>query len=122
MYTCSVTQLCLPFVTPWTVAHQISSVHGILQQEYWSGLSFPTPGDLPNPRIKPASPALAGRFFSTAPCGKSYIWRYLFLKSCQFTVTDGTFMMTSNPQILLPKMLKLQYFWSVKCFLMILQL
>ena len=53
---------------------------------------------------------VSGRFFSTAPRGKSYIWRYLFLKSCQFRARDGTFMMTSNPQILLPKMLKLQFF------------
>ena len=35
-----------------------SSVHGILQQGYWSGLPFPAPGDLPNPGIKPGSPAL----------------------------------------------------------------
>jgi len=41
--------------------------------EYWSGLSFPTPGDLPHPGIEPMSlesPALAGRFFTTAPPGK----------------------------------------------------
>ena len=50
-----------------------SSVHGILQEEYWSGLSFPPPGHLPNPGIKPASPvtlALAGRFFTTELPGK----------------------------------------------------
>ena len=43
------------------------------RQEYWSGLLFPTPGDLPDPGIEPesfASPALAGRFFATAPSGK----------------------------------------------------
>ena len=47
-----------------------SSVHGISQQEYWSGLPFPTPGDLSNPGLEPvsfASPALAGGFFTTAP-------------------------------------------------------
>jgi len=37
------------------------------RQEYWSGLPFPSPGDLPYPRIKSASPALAGGFFTTAP-------------------------------------------------------
>ena len=50
-----------------------SSVHRILRQEYWSGLPFPTAGDLPNPGIKPvfpASPALAGGFFMTVPAGK----------------------------------------------------
>ena len=35
-----------------------SSVHGILQAKYWSGVPFPSPGDLPNPEIKPRSPAL----------------------------------------------------------------
>ena len=40
-----------------------------LRQEYWSELPFPSPGDLPNPGIKPPSPALAGRFFTTEPPG-----------------------------------------------------
>ena len=56
------------FVTPWTVAHQAPLSMGFYKQEYWSGLSFSPPGDLPNPVIKPkslASPALAGRFFTT---------------------------------------------------------
>ena len=47
-----------------------SSAHGISKQEYWGGLSFPSPGDLPDPGIKPVSPVsptLAGRFFTTAP-------------------------------------------------------
>ena len=46
-----------------------SSVHGILQEEYWSGLPFPPPGDLPDPGIEPKSlmfPALAGGFFTTS--------------------------------------------------------
>ena len=41
------------------------------RQEYWSWLPFPSPGDLPDPRIKPPAPALAGRFFTTEPPGKS---------------------------------------------------
>ena len=52
-----------------------SSVHGFSRQEYWSGLPFPTPGVLPNPGIRPVSlvsPALAGRFLSLAPPGKSF--------------------------------------------------
>ena len=47
------------FVTPWTVAHQASLSVEFSRQEYWSRLSFPSPGDLPEPRIKPALPALA---------------------------------------------------------------
>ena len=48
-----------------------SSIHGISQQEYQSGLPFPTPVDLPDPRIESESPALVGRFFTTEPPGKS---------------------------------------------------
>ena len=47
-----------------------SSVHGIPRQEYRSGLPFPSPGDLPDPGIEHASPALAGIFFTTEPPGK----------------------------------------------------
>ena len=44
---------------------------GLPRQEYWSGLPFPSPGDLPDPGFKPAFPILAGRFFTTEPPGKS---------------------------------------------------
>ena len=44
-------------VTPWTVAHQASLSMGFPRQEYWSGLLFPSLVDLPDPRIKPTSPA-----------------------------------------------------------------
>ena len=57
------------FAAPWTVAHQAPLSMEFSKQEYWSGLPFPTPGDLPDPGIKPtsfASPALAGRFFTTS--------------------------------------------------------
>ena len=49
-----------------------SSVHGFSRQEYWSGLPLPSPGDLPNPGIKPESPTLTGGFFTTEPPGKSH--------------------------------------------------
>ena len=52
------------FATPWTVAHQAPQSTGFSRPEYWSGLPFPSPGDLPNPRIEPRSPALAGGFFN----------------------------------------------------------
>ena len=45
-------------MTPWTVAHQASMSMGFSRQEYWSGLPFPSPGDLPEPGIEPESPAL----------------------------------------------------------------
>ena len=46
------------FVTPWTVAHQAPPSMGFSRQEYWSGLPFPSPGELPYPGIEPGSPAL----------------------------------------------------------------
>ena len=68
------------FVTPWTVAHQAPLSMGFPRQEYWSGLPFPFPGDLPNPRIELASPALAGKFFTTEPPGNIFFhyWREAF--------------------------------------------
>ena len=61
------------FVTPWTVAHQAPLSMGFSRQEYWNGLPFPPPGDLPEAGIEPmtpASPALAGGFFTTELPGK----------------------------------------------------
>ena len=55
------------FVTSWAVAHQAPQSLGFPRQEYWSGLPFPSPGDLPDPRMESMSPALAGRFFITEP-------------------------------------------------------
>ena len=62
------------FATPRTVPHQALLSMGFPRQEYWSGLSFPSPGDLPNPGIKPMSPALAGGFFTTELPGKPVTW------------------------------------------------
>ena len=75
-------------LTPWIVAHQVPLSIGFSRQEYWSGLPFASPGDLPYAGIEPRSPALragsfppeprgkprqavAGSFFSTGPHGKS---------------------------------------------------
>ena len=57
-----------PFVTTWTVACQAPLSMELSRQEYWSGLPFPTPGDLPDPGIEPVSlvsPALAAGFFTS---------------------------------------------------------
>ena len=56
--------------TTWTAAHQAPLSMGFLRQEYWSGLPFPSPGDLPNPGIEHMSPALTGEFFTTELLGK----------------------------------------------------
>ena len=70
---CLVVQSYLTLCDPVDCSPLGSSVHRISRQEYWSGLPFPPPGDLPDPGIKPTSPALAGGFFTTAPCGKPLI-------------------------------------------------
>ena len=58
------------FATPWTVAHHAPLSIGFSRQEYWSGLPFHSPEDLPNPGIEPVSPAFAGRFFTAELPGK----------------------------------------------------
>ena len=61
-------------VTPWTIARQVPLSIEFSRQECWSGLTFPSPGDLPHLGTElapPASLALAGRFFTTAPPGKA---------------------------------------------------
>ena len=58
------------FATLWTVAHQASLSIGFSRQEYWSGLPFPSPGDLPNPGIEPRSPALKADSLPSEPSGK----------------------------------------------------
>ena len=58
------------FVTPWTVDWQAPLSMGFPRQEYWSGLPFPSPGDLSDPGIEPVSPALAGGFITTELPGK----------------------------------------------------
>ena len=63
-------------VTLWTVACHTPLSMEFSRQEYWSGLPFPSPGDLPHPGVKlmsPVAPALAGGFFTTEPPGKTYI-------------------------------------------------
>ena len=57
-------------MTPWTVACQAPLSMGFPRQEYWSGLPFPSLGDLPNPGIEPKASALAGGFFPTESPGK----------------------------------------------------
>ena len=68
---CLLSHVSLP--NPWTVACQAPLFVEFSRQEYWSGLPFPPPGELPDPGIKPmslASTTLAGKFFTTEPLGK----------------------------------------------------
>ena len=58
------------FETPWTVAYQAPLSIEFSRQEYWSGLPFPSPGDLPNPGIEPWSPTLPADALPSDPPGK----------------------------------------------------
>ena len=83
-YIYLVAQSCL-FATLWTVARQTPLSMRFSRQEYWSGLPCHLPGDLPNPVIEPGSPvspALAGRFFTTEPPGKS-LYKYRIQRESQ---------------------------------------
>ena len=57
------------FATPWTVAYQASPSLGFSREEYWSGLPFPSPGDLPDPGIEPGPPALEADALTSEPPG-----------------------------------------------------
>ena len=58
------------FATLWTVAHQAPLSMGFSRQEYWNALPFPSPGDLPDPGIRPRSPALQANALTSEPPGK----------------------------------------------------
>ena len=58
------------FATPWTVAYQAPPSMGFSRQEYWSGLPFPSPGDLPDPGIEPGSPTFQADALTSEPPGK----------------------------------------------------
>ena len=58
------------FATLWTVSYQASLSMGFSKQEYWSGLPFPSPGDLPDPGIEPESPTLEADALPSEPPGK----------------------------------------------------
>ena len=62
-----VVQLCPTLCNPWTVAHQAPLFLEFSRQEYWSGLPFPSPGDLPDPGINPKSPTLQADSLSSEP-------------------------------------------------------
>ena len=78
-YVCGglVAKSCPTLVTPWTVSHQGSLSMGFPRQEYWRGLPFPSPGDLPYPGIKPRSPSLQAEALLSEPPGKPPFASYL---------------------------------------------
>ena len=85
---CECTELCPTLCHPWTVAHQAPPSMEFSRQEYCSGLPFPTPDNLPNPRIEPVSltsPALACGYLTALPyvynLGVVFIYSLIFLEA-----------------------------------------
>ena len=76
------------FATPWAVASQALPSMGFSRQEYWSGLPFPSPGNLPNPGIKSWSPTLQADSFPSEPPGKPDV-KFCQAKNCKFWVMIG---------------------------------
>ena len=64
------------FATPWTVVHQTPLFMELFRQEYWSGLLFPSPVDLPDPEIEPESPVFQADSLSLKPSVKITYWYY----------------------------------------------
>ena len=88
-----VIQLFQLFSTPWTIAHQAPPSMGFSRQEYWSGLPFPSPGDLPEPGIEPRSPALQADTLTSEPPGKTQ-WRTVI--SLIYTLFTATFILQQH--------------------------
>ena len=87
------------FVTPGTAARQAPLSMGFPRQEYWSGWPFPSPGDLPDPGIKPTCPALAGGFFTAESPGKPKTSMLYFdrKEKSQNVVEPGGFQLEIRP-------------------------
>ena len=101
-----------PFAIPWTVARQTPKPMGFSRQEYWSGLPSPPPGDLPNPGIEPispASPALAGRFFTTEPPGKPSNYIVVVLSCIRLCETPMDYSLTGSS---VHGLLQAKEYWS----------
>ena len=71
MCVCVCVCVCVHTLSVMSTSLPGSSVHGISQQEYWTGLPFSPPGDLPDPGSQPKSPALADGFFTTSATWKA---------------------------------------------------
>ena len=104
---CSIAKSCLTLATPWTVARQAPPSMAFPRQEYWSGLPFPSPGDLPHPGIEHASPAWQADSLPSEPTGKPI---------CCIETPDKDFGSSFRAYLglhLSPSPPKIQCFWEV---------
>ena len=115
---------CVRLFAPlWTVAYQPPPSMGFSRQEYWSGLPFPSPGDLPDPGIEPGSPAFQADALTSEPPGKSRMkqqngtmkqhWRRLLRVPWTASISNQSSLKEISPEYSLEELLlklKLQYF------------
>ena len=100
---CLVTKPCLALATPWTVACQVPLSMGFLRQEYWSGLPFPSPEDLPDPGIEPMSPASSHWQANSLPLSHGdggklfYVW-LCWLHCCRCCLVSKTGQIARIPE------------------------
>ena len=97
---------------PWTIAGQAPLSMGCSRQEHWSGLPFPSPGDLPDPEIEPRSPALEVDSLLSEPPGKPVIIRALFY-SCPPATGDLLNMSSSEFGKSLYIFVRVLMFWLI---------
>ena len=102
-----VTQLCPTLATPWTVAHQASPSMGFSRQEYWSGLPFPSPGDLPDPGIEPKSPTLEADSLTSEPPGKKHVLKCSSISLASPFIFNKTFQRISGETVKILSLLPL---------------
>ena len=81
----------------WTVAHLAPLSMGFFRQEYWSGLSFPPPGDLPDPGIKPTSSALEADSLQAVPC-RATLDGWVTVKTSDTMWSTGAVFLLQGPQ------------------------
>ena len=99
------------FATLWTVAHQAPQSMGFSRQEYWSGLPFPSPGDLPDPGIEPRSPALQADALTSEPRGKPLTILDSVLKSKDVTLPTKVYIVKT---MIFPVVMYECESWSIK--------
>ena len=102
-FVCSVIQSCLTVCDPMDCVLPAPLSMVFSRQEYWSGLPFPSPGDLPQPRIKPVSPespALAGQFFTTEPSGNPLFFCHHLQTDVFLCFWDFWFWLLTSPPLL----------------------
>ena len=110
MTTCGggglVTKSCLTLVTPWTLARQAPLSIGFSRQEYWSGLPLPSPGDLPDPGIKPRCPTLQADSLLTELWGKPLYKSYEGSPSTKSSIKWEVLFVSARKSFLRPSFLK----------------